>query len=247
MKVKIWRTGLFVVFCSLFQAKCVFAQNVTVVAGLVKPPFIIEENGAGLQLDLMRKGLNKQGLGVNFYHAPNGRNITSYQRLNADIILTVESDYQHPSLYLSKPYVSYQNVVISLAENDFVIESENDLTNKVVVAFQNAKKYLGKDYRKAIDYVIDYREIPEQSKQVEMLFLRRTELIVIDINIFKYIVKHAENKVLFSKPYKVHKIFEPQHFPAAFKSKKMRDQFDQAISEMRENGEYQQIINHYIN
>lgn len=222
------------------------AKTVSVVAGLPKPPFIVEENGKGLQLDLMRKALSKHNIESVFYHAPGGRNITSFQRLNAGVILTVKPDYQHPALYLSKPYISYQNVAISLAENNFTLKTIKGLTNKIVVAFQNARKYLNEEYKTTIKYAIDYSEIPDQKKQVEMLFLRRAEVIIIDISIFNYLLKH-HHEDLFVKPYDVHYLFEKNHFSAAFKSEQLRDNFDQAIVTMRESGEYQQIIDKYIN
>ncbi|OKY28014.1 MULTISPECIES: substrate-binding periplasmic protein [Thalassotalea] len=244
MRIKHW-VSVAVLSFSFLCSMGVSAKKVSVIASLPKPPFIIEENGKGLQLELMREALAHYNIDVEFYHAPGGRNITAFQRLNADVILNVRPDYQYPALYLSKPYVNYQNVAISLAENNFMFNSVEGLTNKVVVAFQNAKRYLDQDYNSAIDYVIDYREIPDQKKQVEMLFLRRAEVIIIDIAIFNYYLKHFSNDLLV-KPHKVHYLFEKSTFSAAFKSEKLRDDFDKSIDTMRKNGRYQKIINQYI-
>ncbi len=92
---------------------------------------------------------------------------------------------------------------------------------------------------------MDYREIHDQSKQIEMLFLRRTEVIIMDINIFKYFIKHSESSI-YNKPFNVHYIFNERPYSAGFRSKEIRDQFDQGIQQMRENGSYQLIIDNYL-
>jgi polar amino acid transport system substrate-binding protein len=255
---------LFVLFTNflritfIFAITCfnqvVFAENalnipainkIEMVGGLVKPPFIIEENGRGLQLDIIRKALEAVNKEVHFIHVPFGRTVTTYQSLNADGIVTVLSDYQHPNLFVSKPFITYQNVAVSLLENQLSIENIGDLSGKSMIAFQNAKKYLGEDFNKIIGYSMDYREVAEQMKQIELLFLHRTEVIILDINIFKYLLKH-DTSGRYSQPFKVHYIFNERKYSAAFKSEKNRDAFDQGIKTMNEQGTYQIIVDKYL-
>lgn len=215
------------------------------VAGIAKPPFIVEENGKGMQLDLIREALALSDIDVKFTHMPLGRNITGFQRMNADGVITLLPDYQHPGLHLSKPYISYQNVAISLVEKQFSIEKISDLSNKNIMAFQNAKKFLGDEYNETVAYSMDYREVHDQHKQIEMLFLRRVEVIIMDINIFKWFLKH-QNDVIYNKPFTVHYIFNEREYSIGFKSKEVRDKFDQGIQMMRESGSYQVIIDNYL-
>ena len=221
------------------------SNKIEMVDGLVKPPFIIEENGQGLQLDIVRSALKASNKEVHFIHVPFGRTVTTYQRLNADGIVTVLSDYRHPSLFISQPFITYQNVAVSLLENKFSIENINDLSGKSIVAFQNAKKFLGKDFNKVIRYAMDYREVAEQMKQIDMLFLHRTEVVILDINIFKYLLKYGRSG-RYTQPFKVHSIFNERQYSAAFKSEKIRDLFDQGISTMREEGTYQIFVDKYL-
>lgn len=160
-------------------------NNLVFVTGLVKPPFIIDEAGKGMQLALVEKALSYSDLDVSFQPMPLGRNLMGYKSLNADGILTLLPDYEHPSLYISRPYITYQNVAISLTEKQFSIETVSDLLNKHIVAFQNARKFLGSEYSDVVSYSVDYRELSNQGQQIDMLFLRRTEVIIMDINIFK--------------------------------------------------------------
>jgi len=220
-------------------------DKIEMVDGLVKPPFIIEENGRGLQLDIVRAALEATNKEVDFIHVPFGRTVTTFQSLNADGIVTVLPNYQHPNLFISKPFITYQNVAVSLLENQLSLENIEDLSGKSMVAFQNAKKYLGEDFNKTIRYSMDYREVAEQTKQIELLFLHRTEVIILDINIFKYLLKHNTTG-RSSQPFKVHYIFNERQYSAAFKLEKNRDVFDQGIKTMKEQGTYQIIVDKYL-
>jgi len=220
-------------------------SNIEMIAGFVKPPFIIEENGAGLQLDIIRQALSNKGYQVNFLHLPLGRNITAFQRMNADGVITLPNDYEHPGMHISAPYIVYQNVAVSLAGNSFNIGSVNDLSGKSVVAFQHAKKFLGEQYRSTVSYSLSYREIAEQKKQIEMLFLRQTEVIILDLNIFKHFIKTSNDK-RFNKAFNVHYIFDQRHYAAGFRSEEVAKDFDLAIAKMKEDGSYQEILDNYL-
>lgn len=221
------------------------AHSLTFVAGLVKPPFIIEEKNSGLQLDLIREALSQEQFDVEFIHMPLGRNITGFQRTNSDGISILPVGYKHPSIYLSEPYIRYQNVAVSLAENNFTINKVADLSNKNIIAFQNAKKFLGEEYELTTSYLMDYREVPDQQKQIELLFLRRAEVIILDINIFEYFIKSHTDSI-FTKPYNIHYIFKERYYSAGFKSEEIRNAFDQGMKRIKDNGSYQMIRDSYL-
>lgn len=227
------------------EQRVVSKSNIELITGLAKPPFILEEKGKGLQLDIIREALSMDNVEVNFVHMPLGRNLTGFRRINADGIITLPHDYEHPSLFMSKPYITYQNVAISLVENHFDIESISDISDKSIIAFQNAKKFLGDEYELAVDHSMDYREVPDQIKQIELLFLRRAEVIVLDINIFKYFIKNNKDGI-FNKPFSVHYIFNERPYSIGFKSESIRDIFDTGVQAMKENGSYQLVLDNYL-
>lgn len=221
-------------------------KTLELITGLAKPPFILEDQQTGLQLDLIREAFTSNNIKVNFNSMPLGRNLTGFRQMNADGLITLPPNYEHPALFMSKPYISYENIAISLAENYFTIEKISDLSDKSIIAFQNAKKFLGDEYEDAIAYSMDYREVPDQMKQIELLFLRRTEVIILDINIFKYFVR-THKDTLFNKPFTIHYIFNERPYSIGFKSKKLKDVFDKAIHTMKENGSYQLVLDNYLN
>ena len=131
-------------------------------------------------------------------------------------------------------------------DNEIKLDNVADLQGRSVVAFQNAKKFITGDYKSMVPNIIDYRELPEQDKQVQMLFTGRTEVIVLDVNIFKYAVRTSDNPA-FKKKYKIHHIFDLRHYAAGFKNKTLKEKFDRGIQLIKDNGTYQNILDKYLN
>lgn len=220
-------------------------HSIDMLAGLPKPPFIIEENGAGLQLDIVREAFISVNHTVKFTHLPLGRSISGFKRFNADGITTLPTEYQHPSIFVSKPYIEYQNVAVSLTDSNLTIDKIHDLSGKSVIAFQNAKKFLGDDYNASISLSTDYREIADQTQQVDMLFSRRTEVIILDINIFKHFVKtHVGGR--YNQGFTIHHIFAAREYSAGFNNEQHRDLFDQGVALIKEQGVYQLVLDKYL-
>lgn len=221
-------------------------HNIEMLAGLPKPPFIIEKNGAGLQLDIIREAFIAVNHSVSFSHIPLGRSISAFNRFNVDGIVTLPVDYQHSGIYISKPYVKYQNVAVSLSSENFALSSIQDLTGKSVIAFQNAKKFLGDEYNSSVSLSTDYREIADQMQQIKMLFSRRTQIIILDVNIFKFFVK-SNIDGRYNKAFTIHYIFDEREYAAGFNTKQQRDLFDQGIELIKEQGIYQLVLDRYLN
>jgi polar amino acid transport system substrate-binding protein len=220
-------------------------HRINILAGLPKPPFIIEKNGSGLQLDIIREAFISVNHKVNFTHLPLGRSISGFKRFNADGIATLPADYQYPGIFVSKPYIKYKNVAVSLADENLSIESIQDLSGKSVIAFQNAKKFLGDDYNANISLSTDYREVADQIQQIEMLFSRRTEVIILDLNIFRYFVKsHVGGR--YNQNFIIHSIFDEREYAAGFNTEQHRDMFDQGIARIKEQGVYQLVLDRYL-
>lgn len=220
-------------------------KPIEMLAGLPKPPFIIEENGRGLQLDLIREAFLSVNHQVSFAHAPLGRNVSVLNPLNFDGIATLPQGYRHPDIFLSKPYVRYENVAITLTDSQLKIDSFKELTNLDVVAFQNAKKFLGDSYHESIALSTRYREIAAQNQQIDMLFSHRTDVIILDISIFQHFLKtHVGGK--YNQAFTVHHIFKPFEYSAGFSSKQYRDLFNQGIAKIKEQGVYQLVLDKYL-
>lgn len=217
--------------------------EIELVTGLAKPPFIMEDQKTGLQLDLIREIFNLQNMQVTYTAMPLGRNITGFQRGNVDAVITIPPEYKYPGMHISKPYITYQNVAVSLADSNIKIKSINDLHSYSIIAFQNAKKFLGNEFADVAAYSIDYRELANQKQQIEMLFARRVEVIILDINIFKYLMRES---AYAETPFEVHYIFPKRPYGVGFKKLKHKKLFDEGLSTIKGNGTYQAVFDQYL-
>lgn len=151
------------------------------------------------------------------------------------------SDDKHPHMFVSEPYIIYQNVAVFLAERELNINSIDDLSGLSVAAFQRANKYLGEDYNAKVAQSSEYREVADQLKQIDMLFTGQVEAIILDINIFTYFCKRHK-EAIYQNRFSVHSVFNKQHYSAGFKSKLLKVKFDKGISKIKRSGQYQKIL-----
>ncbi len=215
------------------------------VTGLPKPPFILENLKSGLQLDVISEAFATQNMKIDFVAMPLGRNITGFQRGNVDGVITIPPQYKYPSMHISEPYIQYQNVAVSLADSHIDLDSIKDLSAYSIIAFQNAKKFLGEDFADVAAYSIDYRELANQKQQIEMLFSRRVEVIVLDLNIFKYFVReHAAE--IGGIAFEIHYLFPERGYSVGFKKEEHMKMFNDGIAIIKANGTYQTILDNYL-
>nr|WP_281253013.1 transporter substrate-binding domain-containing protein [Pseudocolwellia agarivorans] len=205
----------------------------------------MNDKGEGLQIDIIREALSAQNIMVEFQHMPLSRTILGFQQLNADAISIVPSNYSYQGMYISKPYITYQNVAVSLAERELTIDSIYDLDGLIIAAFQRAGKHLGDEYNLNVASSSQYREIAEQREQVDMLFRGEAEVIILDLNIFIYFCKIHKN-TMYQNPFKIHYIFDEKQYSAGFKSEELKDKFDKGVAEIKSNGQYNYILNKYL-
>ncbi len=227
---------------SLAQSK----EPITLTAGLSKPPFVIEDDNQkiGIQLELIKAAFSTEQRDVSFLHLPLSRSFSSIEKWHSDGTITLPLNYKREGVYLSLPYISYHNVLVTLAEDKIELTNINDVAEKKVVAFQTAQHFLGDEFESAVQGAQDYREMADQAKQIEMLFMKRAEILVLDISIFKYfLLQHSDKK--YKKPYVVHSFFKPANYSAGFKNKLIRDEFNRGLNTIKMNGTYQKILDKY--
>jgi polar amino acid transport system substrate-binding protein len=78
-----------------------------------------------------------------------------------------------------------------------------------------------------------------------MLFSRRTEVIILDMNIFAFFVKSNVGG-RYNQNFTVHYIFDEREYSAAFKTEQHRDMFDEGIALIKEQGVYQLVLDRYL-
>ena len=229
---------------SLVCVKYATAEKIELLTGLAKPPFILNKH-EGIQIELITQALALQDIEANFTLMPLGRNVNSFVRWDFDGIITLPPHFSHSQVHLSAPYIRYQNVAVTLADNNFDINDIDQLLGRSIVAFQGARTFLGNKYKEVTAYSPDYREVANQKQQIGMLFSGRTDVIVLEHHIFEHLTREQDGP-LYQKPYIVHKIFPEINYVAGFKSQTLAEKFNRGILQLKATGQYQQFINKYI-
>ncbi|WP_286272565.1 substrate-binding periplasmic protein [Thalassotalea hakodatensis] len=203
-------------------------ETLNVVVGLTKPPYVIEKTQSGFELELITNVLNQLNKQPNYIFVPFGRSERMLNEHDIDIILTANKQIIGDKAYLSEPYITYQNVAISLKKNELRIDKVADLASYSLATFQSAHKVLGSEFAKSAELSPVYIQIIKQQHQLEMLFKERVEVIIMDKNIFAYMLsKYYPGEDI--NQLTIHKVFPESLYSAAFKSHFFRNNFNQQL------------------
>lgn len=190
---------------------------------LNSPPFVYEGEGRGIEMDLVASIVKKMGYGLVWRHLPPKR--IQHQVLQREINVGIRSQSRPgDKLFYSKPYIHFQNVAITI-DPKVQVTSVQDLAKYNVVAFQNARDVLGPEYAKAVTKCSVYMEMPNQMKQIETLFRRRSQVIVLEKQIFNHFRGQFDQK----SEVRFFEVFPTTPYSAVFKDKNLRDEFDKAL------------------
>ena len=227
--------------CAVSQAE---PRELTLAVGLALAPYNIPEKNCGIETDIVREALEMKGYRVKTKYVPFARRIREIAGGEVDGVLTVNENSDIDA-FLSDPHIICENVVVSLKKNNFKIETVGDLKDKSILTFQDAKKYLGKEFAAAAEASPDYREISKQQLQINLLYGDRVDVIVLDKNIF-YHHRNQNEMVDTSQPIDIGYVFKEIPFRVGFVDKKVRDDFNEGLKQLRSSGRYDEIVKKYI-
>lgn len=219
-------------------------DTIDIVVGLAKPPYVLENNKEGFELDLVRSVLSKIDLEPNYILVPFGRSQKMLNSPNIDALLTTNRRIIEDVSSLSDTYIIYQNVVVSLASRELQINSIEDLSKYSIAAFQSAHNVLGEKFALAAERSPMYTQVPRQESQIELLYKGRIDTILLDINIFNHFRKKMRNK-FGDIEVNVHKIFPKTPYKIAFKDKSLIEPFNLALREFIRTDKYTELKNKY--
>ncbi len=235
-----------VIFICGLVLSTVWAKDLRLAIGDELPPYIFKNSERGIEYEIVKEALAFKGHRLIPRYVPLARLLRHVQKDGIDGALTISENFNTRGMFLSDPYITYQNVVVSLAKNKVIINNLSHFKMKNILSFQNSKRYLGDDYSYATDTCRKYSEVNNQENQVAMLLRSRVDAIVIDKNIFLYHYKNSK-KIDIHKKAKIHNLFSPSHYRVLFKSEKMRQDFNEGLKELVETGRYSRILSSYTN
>jgi len=233
---------IFLFFCTFIDI--VRAKDINIAVGWNKPPYVIEKDNSGFEIDMLRTIFKNMGHELDIIYTPVGRSSGLLKKGIVDVGMTLSPRVDITPAVFSNSYVTYQNVAISLKGRGISINEISQLAKFSVIGFQNASLYLGEEYKHAVDNSVFYIELPDQSKQVAMLLLGRTDIVIMDINIFNYLSKAHLGKDHMANV-DVHRIFPTNAYHLGFFDEKLKNLFNKELMEYKKSSNYRQLINKY--
>jgi polar amino acid transport system substrate-binding protein len=219
------------------------ADRLLVAISLDIPPYVLQEAGEGLEVDLVRAALSDAA--VSFVQMPYADLQTAIQQHKADIAIGVQAT--DPSVSYSRDVIAFVNFAIAKKSDHLVIDSVADLKGHKLLTWQDAYLELGDEFKTLFapgaPYHGDDMEIANQEDQVRSFWQGDGLVIVIDRSIFAYFSKemgHAMSDVdLFA-------LFPPvTDFKAGFARAEVRDRFNQGLDRLCRNGDYVKLLKRY--
>jgi len=220
------------------------AKKIEVAVGWTKPPYVIEKNNTGFEVELLRNIFKSMGHTFVPIYVPYGRSYYLLQIGKVDATMTLSSRLDISPAVMSDPYINYHNVAVSLKGRGITIDRISELANYSLVGFQNASIFLGDEYKAASERSRFYVELPDQKKQVEMLLLGRTDVVVMDINIFNYLSREIIGSSHMGNV-DVHRIFPVNAYRLGIYDPQLRDEFNKALVKYKNSPDYQKLVEQY--
>ena len=207
------------------------------------PPYVTNQAAGGLEIDILHQALAGHTLVI--AQLPYEQLQVAIPKKMADVSVGVQAD--DSGVFYSKDFITFANYAIAKRSDKLDIKSVADLRGHKVLTWENAYLELGKEfeaqYAPQAPERKNYLEVADQTEQVKEFWKGKDNVIIIDYSIFVHLSKQLGYDLSQARFFA---IFDPvTNFKAGFKDSKLRDQFNQAISDMCHNGKYAELMKHY--
>lgn len=222
-------------------------RELSLVFGVYRPPYVFGKSDTGLDIDMTQAILARKGYKVKILHAGNQQAMKELSERKVDGVIGLSPKEDADTCY-TVPFLFYDNVAISKNKNKVVIKKISDLKNYKFLSFQEATEYLGKDYAEMVHELKDDTDIGNQEIQNKMFWTDKVPVIVLDLNVFKYYRKDLAKNYRTEDEVVIHRIFPltANVRTGAFLDKKVCEDFNKGLQEIKANGDYQKILDRYV-
>lgn len=212
------------------------AQQLQLLVGVEKPPYIKVASQTGYELELLNAVVKRMGFDSQFIHVPNGRLFTLFSDGQADLVSLQRSTPK--GFFATQPYISYQNILIVRQDLYKEILNLNDLVGLRVMAFQNARQFLPPDYAEAIAKARSYQEVVEQHQLPALLLKNRVDVLVMDRNIFWHYYRQTAPD---DSSLRILSFFHSNHYHMLARTPEVAERFNKALAEIKQSELFSQL------
>jgi polar amino acid transport system substrate-binding protein len=219
---------------------------VRVGMGLPRPPYLLDSGVEGLEYEIAEAALAAGGYNMVAMVLPPARGLSMQRAGLLDGLLSVDEGIGGNDFF-SEPYLSFQNVAMTLAARRIQVKRIEDLANYSVAGFQNANVILGERFKAVAELNPNYTEYSRQITQANLLFSWHVDVVVGDRRILRYYASQIDPKVYAGQEVTIHPIFPLNPRKAVFKEAAVRDGFNAGLKLIHANGVYEAIVKKYAN
>ncbi|HEX9172512.1 MAG TPA: ABC transporter substrate-binding protein [Telluria sp.] len=226
------------------------ADTVHMAFGDNLPPYILVQQDAGIEIDIVREALAWRGHVLEAHYMPMPRLPVEFVSGRVDaIMIDMGEDMTKHGGHYGAPPVLYDNVFYTLKERAIAIDSPKDIKDLRIISFAGAaRRYPG--WFGKLDHSSGYVERNDQSVQPMLLAMGRYDAALSDRTIFEYNLKQlaTEQPVLAAKVLEVHPFVNvnPHNYRTVFRSARVRNDFNAGLAELHRSGRYRAIYEKYL-
>ncbi|MEV3813000.1 substrate-binding periplasmic protein [Aeromonas allosaccharophila] len=231
---------------AIFLPGQLLAQPLKVGVSFAIPPYVIEGDNRGIELDLLKEAFADSGYEPSFEYLPLERTFRLFESGKLDAIINVRPGMVDP-LFLTRPVITFHNRIFSLRTTH--ISTLDDLHSKRVTAFQRARIILGGEFATMANQNPHYEEVAKQQGQVHQLMRGRVDAVVLEERVFYYYLdqliaaqageRYERNQVSQAD------LFPPTVYHFAFRSADALKLFNARLEAMKKDGSYLRIFEVY--
>lgn len=233
------------VSCSLYAG-----EKITIAFGGAIAPWVIPDKDAGIVVDIFESTMAPLGYQIEKMYVPYSRRARVFRQGLVDVTSdmnpnTIEQEGLEG--FFSDTAYTYENFAFSLKSRNYHFTSISQLSSVKLLSWQGAAVHLGGEYAAMAKNNPNYSETSDQSLQVKGLFRGRVDVVQMDRLIFEYFRAVEGNSGEIDATLEVDRfsLFGKSPNGFLFRSKKMRDDFNEQLKLLIASGQYDLIIKKY--
>jgi polar amino acid transport system substrate-binding protein len=212
---------------------CAKGEGVRIAFNNALAPYAIEATANGIEIDIIREALRRQGCKLVPVFLPFVRFGFALAENKVAAVATI-NEHSGIRAAFSEPYIEYHNVAVTLASRRLALTRIDNLKGLKVIAFPGAARSLGDEFRRFATNNPRYREDQKQLSHNRLLYNGGVDVAIAERTIYAYLDsqlahgKYAERKA----PVDMHSLFAVNRYQVGFRDRALRDSFNRGLASL---------------
>lgn len=215
------------------QPGCGSAEGVRIAFNNALAPFAIEATASGIEIDIVKESLRRQGCKLVPVFLPFVRFGYALAENKVDGVATINEHSGIPANF-SDAYIEYHNVAVSLKARRLPIDSIGDLKGLKVIAFPGASLSLGDEFRRFTVNNPHYSEEQKQLSHNRLLYNGGVDVAIAERSIYAYLDRALDESKFSERrlPVALHPLFAVNRYKIGFRDPALRDKFNLGLASL---------------